>query len=525
MRTVQVNSLNERWRGVRKMQRRFLLIALTMIVGVATTWHFSAGGSRVSDISGRKTPDEALPEFRADGNSPVQNLNALPVEIATLHAVTEIDRRLNFTGTVFSSRRSALAFERSGRLQEVLVEQGNRVQQGQSLAVLDFRQLKLQLSELTARREQQQAILDELLAGPRPETIAAAEAEVAALSSEAALRRVTFERTQQLFDRKASGEQLLDESRFSWRSTESRRDAAARRLDELRAGTRKEQLTAQQAAVAILDVQLERLRTDLSDSTLISPFDGRIVERMADEGSMVSAQQPIVELLETERLEVRIGISTDLAGELRCGQQYSLTVGAVGTASAGGPANRGMNGSRHSSGRLISATLRDVLPRIDTATRTQTVLLDIDKPFIASLADGELVQWELSQPVAVDGYRVPISALSVGTRGLWLIYVARPGDTRSVPAAGSLHLSTGVLDANSNHSGTSDQYHVQSRPVEVLLTDGEYAVIRGAVQSGEKYVVNGSHRLVNGQRVAINTVGRPDANQAVVPSASGEDRN
>lgn len=508
------------------MQRRFLLIALTMIVGVATTWHLSAGGSRVSNMSGSTAPDEVSLELRESGDSSNHHPEALPVETATFQAVTEIDRRLNFTGTVFSSRRSALAFERSGRLQTVLVEQGNRVQQGQSLAVLDFRQLQLQISELTARREQQQAILDELLAGPRSETIAAAEAEVAALSSEAALRRVTFERTQQLFDRKASGEQLLDESRFSWRSTESRRDAAARRLEELRAGTRKEQLAAQQAAVAILDVQLERLRTDLSDSTLIAPFNGRIVERMADEGSMVGAQQPIVELLETDRLEIRIGIPTDLAAELRRGQQYSLTVGTGSPGGAGGSAgNRGMNGSRHSSGRLISATLRDVLPRIDTATRTQSVLLDIDEPFVTSLADGEMVQWELSQPVAVAGYRVPISALSVGTRGLWLIYVACPGDTRSGPAVGSSQLSTDVPHRTTDHSGPSNQCRVQSRPVEVLLTDGEYAVIRGAVQSGERYVVNGSHRLVNGQRVAIDTDGRPDTYQAVVPSASGNDWN
>jgi len=76
------------------------------------------------------------------------------------------------------------------------------------------------------------------------------------------------------------------------------------------------------------------------------------------------------------------------------------------------------------------------------------------------------------------GSWLPVTALSNGLRGLWRVFV--------------------LGDAAQSESGTA----LEARVVEVVYTDGNNAFVRGALKEGDRYIVDGTHKLSPGQRVS-----------------------
>ena len=130
------------------------------------------------------------------GSSQVQSSKptALSVRTTTVEPVRSFLKRRTFTGVLKASRTSELGFERSGRLIAVLVNEGDRVTEGTVLAKIDVENLTAKHQELKAQRSAAQSLLDELEAGPRKQTIAAARAEVRGLQAEVDLGNLELNR-------------------------------------------------------------------------------------------------------------------------------------------------------------------------------------------------------------------------------------------------------------------------------------------------------------------------------------------
>src|SRR5689334_10725636 len=82
-------------------------------------------------------------------------------------------------------RQADLAFNDSGRIAEVLVQEGDEVAQGQVLAVLDTSRLTPLVAQAEAQVAAQKAAVEKLHNGSRPEEIAQAKANVAAARADA----------------------------------------------------------------------------------------------------------------------------------------------------------------------------------------------------------------------------------------------------------------------------------------------------------------------------------------------------
>jgi membrane fusion protein, multidrug efflux system len=181
-----------------------------------------------------------------------------------------------FAGRVEPARSAALAFERAGRVDAVLVDEGARVTAGQPLARLDTAALATERARLAAVRRQLDAAVE--------------------------LARVTAERQAALTDRAASG-QRRDETRLALAEAEARR--------------------------AEIEAQIARVALEIDRSTLRAPFAGRIAERRIDEGAIADPGAPALTLLETSRPRARIGLPPDLAATLAPGDRHDLAVGGA----------------------------------------------------------------------------------------------------------------------------------------------------------------------------------------------------
>lgn len=101
---------------------------------------------------------------------------AFAVRVENPRESTEVDFRAPLSGTVSSNGQVQLAFQLSGKVTEVLVEEGDHVRKGQVLARLDDRVYQAQRKQALGATQQAAAQLEMLENGNRPEEIAAAQA-------------------------------------------------------------------------------------------------------------------------------------------------------------------------------------------------------------------------------------------------------------------------------------------------------------------------------------------------------------
>ncbi|MGK7917262.1 MAG: efflux RND transporter periplasmic adaptor subunit [Prochloraceae cyanobacterium] len=383
----------------------------------------------------------------------------LPVETIKVNLVHSYQVDRTYTGTIVPRRSSSLGFERGGKLLSLKVDRGEQVKVGTPLAILDTKNLKGKQLELLAERKQVNALLKELLAGSRSETIAAARSTVKSLHSQLQLARNKSQRRQELYTSGAISREQLDEATTEVKTLQARLHEAQSQLDKLLTGTRPEKIEAQQALLQKLDAKLASLEIELEKSTLKAPFTGTIANRLVDEGTVVSTGQTILTLVEAQVLEAQIGVPVNTANQIPLGSKQQLQIGS----------------------RKYLARVLSTLPQLDSATRTLTVVLRLDKSAAREVRAGQVARLKLSQTIADSGYWLPTTALVRGVRGLWSCHVL--GKSELVPA------------------DTAKVFRVERRELEVLQIESDRVFVRGTLQNNDRVIVNGNHRLVTGQLV------------------------
>ncbi|ADV64279.1 efflux transporter, RND family, MFP subunit [Isosphaera pallida ATCC 43644] len=382
-----------------------------------------------------------------------------PIELSEGYTINA-----SFVGRVESARTSDLAFERMGRLERVEVREGDRVDAGQVLAVLDTRELDERIASAQARLDQARADLAELIAGPRVEAIATARAEVEQAEARLELARATTARIADLRKRQASTPREWDETIAAEKVRVAELAAAQARLDELIAGTRPERIASQRALVRQLEADLAALNVERDRSILRAPMSGTIAARLADEGTILAPQTPVVRLLETTRLRARIGVAESSADDLSVGESQNVVI----------------------RDRVVTARVEALRPDLDPRTRTVTVLLSLDDPTAADwVRCGDLATLNLSRTIVQPGFWLPAKTLSEGVRGLWTCLVAQP-----------------LGDAEQKADPTQ-LYRLARRELEILHVEVDRVFARGTLRPGDLVMVDGIHRVVPGQLVEV----------------------
>ncbi|MUH00466.1 efflux RND transporter periplasmic adaptor subunit [Scytonema sp. UIC 10036] len=385
----------------------------------------------------------------------------IPVKAQPIEAVKSYQVLQTYTGEVAALRASELGFERSGRVVKLNVDRGDRVVEGTALAKLDISNLETQLQELLARKAQAVAVLEELKAGPRIEKIAAARAQVKQLEELLKLDEIKRSRRQDLYTQGAISREQYDEVAFNANALTQRLAVARSELDELLAGTRKEQIAAQQAAVKQLDASIAEVKVNIAKSTIKAPYSGIIAARRLDEGTVVNASQSVLRLVENANPEVEIGVPVQLTPQIQPGSQQKVQVGQT-----------------MYRGRVVS-----ILPEVNPTTRTRTIVLKLENSIAQSVAPGQIARLAIPQTISTNGYWLPIAALVKGERGLWSCY---------------------ALATEKNSQDKTQSYRVEQRNVEVLHTQGNRVLVRGTLLASDMVIVDGTQRIVPGQLVQIS---------------------
>lgn len=217
-----------------------------------------------------------------------------------------------------------LAFEESGRMQEMLVEEGSKVAPKDVIAKLDDRRYLIAYNNAQSALDTAQAELTLLSAGPRPQEVEVARAKVSAMKSQLALSTRTCHRERKLGE--ATSVMRRDQACSQMKVDQAQLQEAQKTLDLVLAGTRQEEIDVAKARVQQARTVLADAKRALENCTLRSPGEGVIRSRMKEPGDMVSANAPIVELALMNPLWARVYIDEVNLGKIAMGQSVKLTV-------------------------------------------------------------------------------------------------------------------------------------------------------------------------------------------------------
>ena len=239
-------------------------------------------GSSVIAACGASATTEAAPETTA--------LAAAVVDVTTVTAtIGSVESALEISGTLTPLSRVAVKPKLPGTIERMLVDIGDAVSMGQTIATIDRREID--------------ALADAAVA-----TVAVGKAALETAEAGLANAILEHDRAKNLFEKGALPRQRLDGAQTAHRSSVAQRDLAA-------------------ANLAQAEAALRRAREVQRNATITSPVTGFVVERNYDAGA-IPGDLPVVVVADMRQMKLEAGVSELEAGRLRVGLKALVSVQA-----------------------------------------------------------------------------------------------------------------------------------------------------------------------------------------------------
>jgi RND family efflux transporter MFP subunit len=205
---------------------------------------------------------------------------------------------LDASGYVVARRQATVSSKITGKVIEVSIEEGQRVEVNEIVARLDDTNARAQVAQATAQREQAVASL--------------AAAQVAFDNA-----GPTFERNKEQFTRAIISAQEFDKAKATYDAARASLEVAARAVD-------------------VADANLALAQRNLDDTIVRAPFAGVVTVKAAQEGEMVSpvsagggfTRTGIGTIVDMQSLEVEVDVSENFINRVRVGQEVAVKLNA-----------------------------------------------------------------------------------------------------------------------------------------------------------------------------------------------------
>jgi len=273
------------------------------------------------------------------------------------------DSSLQGSGTV-EARDIRVGSKVGGRIDKVLVREGDTVQPGQVLIAFDDQELQASLAQSQAAAEkarrgyrpeeiaearaaaaQAKAEYQQRKNGYRQEDIAAAQADLDRAKADEVRSRLDSERYDALAKKDLVSKQQRDTADANWRMALAQQQSAQHKLEEQQRGYRPEEIAAAEAHYRQTEATLEKLergnrREDVAlakaaysydearyrERQVVAPAAATVEVLDVRPGDLIAPNTPVATLLERDQIYVRIYIPETELGRLQLGQKAEVRV-------------------------------------------------------------------------------------------------------------------------------------------------------------------------------------------------------
>ena len=220
-----------------------------------------------------------------------------------------------------------------GRVKSIRVDEGDFVHAGEVLARMDTQTLDAQRREAEAelQRARTGVVTAQHQVAQRQSERATAQAVVAQREAEREAARKRLARTQSLLKKGVASEQALDDDRAQFLAAQAAVNAARAQTSAAEAAiaTARSQVISAGSAVQAAQATIERIQSEIDDSTLKAPCDGRVQYRVAQPGEVLSAGGRVLNLVNLSDVYMTFFLPTLDAGKLAVGSEVRLVLDAA----------------------------------------------------------------------------------------------------------------------------------------------------------------------------------------------------
>lgn len=267
-------------------------------------------------LAGCSAQPAAVEESQKEPTTPVQ------VEVV---AEGTVDYAAGLTGTLVPNQEVQVAPKVSGKIQSLRVQLGQAVKQGDVLFTLDQQDLQNAVKQAEAAYNLAQASYKQSDANTAQ---GLEQAKNSLMQAEQALEdaKRNQQRMQQLFSQGAISQQQYEQAESALTSAQTAYNNAKTAYE-----TAQQQvgMVVSQASVEQARVALENAREQLANTTVTAPIDGVVSMVSGAVGEMASPQLPVVVLVQTNPLVVKVNVSEQEITKLSLGSQVSVYVPAL----------------------------------------------------------------------------------------------------------------------------------------------------------------------------------------------------
>jgi HlyD family secretion protein len=379
---------------------------------------------------------------------------------------------VDFVGNLLPRRRTLIVAEVDGVIQsipasdakiDVVVDgkhyseslgvlPGQPVRKDQVLIELDPTDYELSLAMAQSKLAKEQAELQRILAGQRPEEIDRLRATRDEAKSRFDLAVSERDRTKELLQKDAISQSEFDIDATEVETARAILAAAEATLQAAEAGPTPEEIAVARAAVAQTEAEVRMAEEDLSKTTIRAPYDGVVTEVYTEVGGKVSAAAgtQLMELLDLRYLVAEVGVPESYLGKIEMQDRAELTIAGTN--------------------EPVPAIVVAINGKVEPDTRNFRVRLAMDNGE-GRFKAGQFVQVHFNLSSATASLAVPSTAIT--------FQEGRP------------------------HVFIYADEKVHIRPIDVGLEGENYVEVLSGVATGDRVVVSDSALLADGMSVQL----------------------
>ena len=370
-------------------------------------------------------------------------LNFSKAEARTYEAeVGDVIVGVTVSGNIESREKTALAAEIMAVVDELGVEEGQRVEKGTMLVSLDDSVVHAEWAKARARLERARQLHAELKAGPRQEEIDQAAARLEATTAQFRRAREDYERIRRAHEQGAATDAERAQAAEQVTLAKAEADIAKARHKLLKTGTRDEEIARAAADVRMAEAEVKRIESVMAKYTLQAPHDGEVTAKHVSADEVVRPGQVLMHLHNVEELEVRAHAQETQIGGITVGTPAMVLPDAFPD-------------------RALEAEVVKILGRVDPASGTVTLLLRIKPESLRELTDE-------SAGRLLDGMAADIALISERREGVVRV------PSRAVRRDGTRHWVRVRTTVGTDR-----------RDVHIGADDGQWTEITAGLEPGE----------------------------------------
>lgn len=226
--------------------------------------------------------------------------------------------------------RLDIAARVDGRIKEVPVARGQDVAPGGVLVRIENPETIAKRDQMVAAKAVAEAQLANVLAGTRPETLAARKAELGRAQADLVLAQKTFDRIDILTKQGNTAQSNLDRATDALRESERSVDQAQSAYELALNGYTLEERNIAKANVEKADADIDAVQSIIDQLVVRAPIASQVYQRNVEPGEYVAPGVPLISLIDLNDLWIHFDLREDLVKTLKVGDKLDVRIPALG---------------------------------------------------------------------------------------------------------------------------------------------------------------------------------------------------